>query len=69
MDKAISIHRIILYPLDSVIGFLNTYSLYGDLSDPPKNTDNDMHWINLYPGDSSIGFPVTYPLGSNLSDG
>ena len=34
MDKAI--HRIILYPLDSAIGFLNTYPLYGDLSDPKK---------------------------------
>ena len=34
MDKAI--HRIILYPLDSAIGFRNTYPLYGDLSDPKK---------------------------------
>ena len=32
MDKAI--HRTILYPLDSAIGFRNTYPLYGDLSDP-----------------------------------
>ena len=34
MDKVV--HRIILYPLDSAIGFLNTYPLYGDLSDPKK---------------------------------
>ena len=34
MDKAI--HRIILYPLDSAIGFLNTYPLYSDLSDTKK---------------------------------
>ena len=34
MDKAI--HRTILYPLDSAIGFLNTYPLYGDLSDTKK---------------------------------
>ena len=34
MDKAV--HRIILYPLDSAIGFRNTYPLYGDLSDPKK---------------------------------
>ena len=34
MDKAI--HRIILYPLDSAIGFLNTYPLYSDLSDNKK---------------------------------
>ena len=34
MDKAI--HRIILYPLDSAFGFLNTYPLYGDLSDTKK---------------------------------
>ena len=34
MDKAI--HRIILYPLDSAIGFLNTYPLHSDLSDTKK---------------------------------
>ena len=27
-----SIHRINLYPLDSVVGFHNTYPLYSDLS-------------------------------------
>ena len=29
-----AIHRINLYPLESAIGFLNTYPLHSDLSDP-----------------------------------
>ena len=28
-----AIQRIILYPVDSAIGFLNTYPLHSDLSD------------------------------------
>ena len=47
-----SIHRIILYPLDSAIGFPNIYPM-----------DSTIHRINLYPVDSAIGFPNIYPIG------
>ena len=62
MDRAI--HRINLYPLDSTIGFPNTY-----LAAVVQTLDSAIYRIQIYPMDSSIGFPTTYPLDSDLSGG
>ena len=74
-----TIHRIILYPLDSAIGFPNIYPMDStihriilyllDSAIGFPNTypmDSTIHRINLYPMDSAIGFPNTYPMDSTI---
>ena len=61
VDRAI--HWINLYPLDSAIGFPNTY-----LAVVVQTLDSAIHRIKIYPMDSAIiGFPNTYLLDSDLS--
>ena len=57
MDSAID--RINLYPVDSAIGFLNTYSLDRDPMDSSIVQLVSLiliHWIEMYPMDSAINF-------------
>ena len=71
-DADNDIHWINLYPLDSAIGFLNTYPLYSDLCDPKKmqitiSTGSiSIHWIAQLVSPIFIRWIVIYPVNSAI---